>query len=301
MKSKILFILLFLGEIVCAKNKFSPGDSTVNLRARRIIFASGAGLAAAGSLVYLDEAWYRSYASAGFHFFNDNSEWLQMDKVGHAFSCYQVGRLMMGSMRWAGFSEKQNIFIGGASGFLYMTAIEIMDGRSSGWGFSWGDMCANALGASLVISQQACWKEQRIGIKYSFHQTDLWQYRPNLLGSTLSEQILKDYNGQTYWLSVNIRSFFKESRFPGWINLAVGYGANNMIGANSYVYVTPNGQVIGNDRYRRYFLSLDVDLTRIKTRSKFLKGLFSALNCFKIPFPALEFSRGKVGGNLLYY
>jgi hypothetical protein len=40
------------------------------------------------------------------------------------------------------------------------------------------------------------------------------QYRPNVLGSSLAEQILKDYNGQTYWLSVNLHSFYKGSKIP---------------------------------------------------------------------------------------
>jgi hypothetical protein len=45
---------------------------------------------------------------------------------------------------------------------------------------------------------------KRITPKFSFHTTQYAQYRPNVLGSSLAEQILKDYNGQTYWLSVNL-------------------------------------------------------------------------------------------------
>jgi hypothetical protein len=61
--------------------------------------------------------------------------------------------------------------------------------------------------------------------KFSFHTTQ-YQYRPNVLGSSLAEQMLKDYNGQTYWLSVNLHSFYKGSKIPKWLNLAIGYGAN---------------------------------------------------------------------------
>jgi hypothetical protein len=45
------------------------------------------------------------------------------------------------------------------------------------------------------------------------------------------------------------------------------------------------------ERYRQWFFSLDVDMSKIKTKRKFLKGLFSVLNAVKIPFPALEYSR----------
>jgi hypothetical protein len=46
------------------------------------------------------------------------------------------------------------------------------------------------------------------------------------------EQMLKDYNGQTYWLSVNLHSFYKGSKIPKWLNLAIGYGANGMLTGN---------------------------------------------------------------------
>ena len=62
--------------------------------------------------------------------------------------------------------------------------------------------------------------------KFSFHTTKYASLRPNVLGSSLSEEIFKDYNGQTYWLSVNLHSFFKSSKLPKWLNLAAGYGAD---------------------------------------------------------------------------
>ena len=44
-------------------------------------------------------------------------------------------------------------------------------------------------------------------------------------------------------------------------------------------------------RYQQYYLSLDVDFTRIKTRSPMLKTLFGLLNVIKVPAPAIEFNR----------
>lgn len=301
MRYRLLLLFYFLWQSAFPQSA-APADSLRPLRARKIVFGTACGAAAAGSLIYLNKAWYQPYASSKFHWFNDDGEWLQMDKAGHCFTTYQTGRLMMQSMRWAGFSEAQSTFIGGASGFAYMTAIEIMDGFSGGWGFSWGDMGMNAAGSALATAQQFFWKEQRISLKFSFHQTTYPQYRPKLLGSDLSEQILKDYNGQTYWLSVNVASFLpKETRFPRWLNIAAGYGAEGMIsGDNGYVYVT-GGTIIGNNRYRKILLSLDIDFARIKTKNKFLKSIFSFINCFKLPFPALEFNPSGTRAHLLYF
>jgi hypothetical protein len=48
-------------------------------------------------------------------------------------------------------------------------------------------------------------------------------------------------------------------------------------------------------RYRQCYLSLDIDLSRIKTKSKFIKTLARTFNFVKIPSPAVEFNTlGKV-------
>jgi hypothetical protein len=96
----------------------------------------------------------------------------------------------------------------------------------------------------------------------------------------------------TFWVSGNISSFLPpKSRFPKWLNVAVGYGGEGM-GVNR-VAVTP---------YRQFFFSLDADLTRIPTKSRTLKGLFYILNMIKIPFPALEYNTtGQIRVYLLYF
>lgn len=270
------------------KRKLTLGISTIGLTG--------------GSLIYLNQAWFAQYNTGQFHFFNDNDEWLQMDKCGHAFTNYQVARVMMQGMDWAGYSTKKQLLIGGLSGFTYMTAIEVMDGCSSGWGFSWGDMAANALGTGIAVGQKILWKEQRIQIKFSYYPSPYAKYRPNLLGDEWYTQILKDYNGQIYWLSINPSAFIKtENKFPKWLNIAIGYGANGMIGArdNNFLIKDPDGTIRTFNRYRQGYLSLDIDFTRIKTKSRFLKSVFTCINVIKIPFPNLELSEGKLKFN--YY
>ena len=163
-----------------------------------------------------------------------------------------------------------------------------MDGFSAEWGASMGDVVANASGTALFVSQELLWKEQRIIPKFSFHRTEYANFRPDLLGSSLPEQILKDYNGQTYWLSANLYSFSKGSKIPKWLNLAFGYGADGMIGEkteNSSLISTPKPE-----NFRQFYLSLDVDLTKIDSKSHFLKTLFSVFNTIKIPAPTLQYS-----------
>ena len=281
---------MFFFQCILAQNSFDnffkPSD-TLNIKRQNSVFISEAVLAS-GALIGLNQLWYADYPKSDFHFINDNSEWMQMDKVGHLYASYQVGRFGAEALNWSGTSKKNQLIYGASLGFVFLTAVEVMDGFSEEWGASMGDIVANAAGTALYVSQELIWKEQLITPKFSYHKTQYSNYRPDVLGSTVPEQILKDYNGQTYWLSANIHSFSKDSKIPKWLNLAFGYGAEGMISGNN-----ENNDLIlavNSEKIRQFYLSLDVDLSKINTKSHFLKTIFSILNTVKIPAPTIEYS-----------
>ncbi len=264
----------------------TPSDS-LNKPRRTTVMVSEAALAAT-ALVGLNQLWYADYPKSGFRTINDNAEWLQMDKVGHVFSSYHLGSLGAQTLKWSGVSRKNQLIYGASLGFVFLGAVEVFDGYSAQWGFSYGDLAANATGTVLYVSQELLWKEQRIVPKFSFHTTVYPSVRPGVLGSTISEQIIKDYNGQTYWLSANVHAFFKKSSIPKWLNLAVGYGAEGMVTGEEELVNTvffPE-----KERTRQFYLSFDADLTKIRTKSPILKTFFSLFNSIKIPAPTIEIS-----------
>ena len=210
-----------------------------------------------------------------------------MDKMGHVFTSYQLGSLGANVLKWSGVSKKDQLIYGATLGFSFLTIVEIFDGFSEEWGFSWGDMIANATGTGLYIGQELLWKEQRVTLKYSFHQTQYASQRPDKLGEGFLEEVLKDYNGQTYWLSANLYSFFKGSKIPKWLNVAIGYGGDGMLSGHNE---TVDNLIITQNPIRQFYLSLDVDLTKIQTNSHVLRALFDIFNMIKIPFPAVEFN-----------
>ena len=276
----------------------------------RLIVVAGvqAGLWA-GSYVALNKAWYSEFPRSRFHFFNDNSEWGQMDKLGHIWTAYQVSRVSAETWRWTGISNKTAVLLGSASALAYQSMIEIQDGFSSEWGFSWGDMTANAIGAAGYAAQELGWKQQRILIKLSYYPYkypgELVNRRNQLFGNTLPERILKDYNSQTYWLSANISSFLPSANLPRWLNISVGYGSELMLGGTENVWTDRNGVFHDRrdiSRYRRFFLSPDIDFTRIHTRNKIVRGLLFALNTIKMPAPAFELNtKGRFKFFPVYY
>lgn len=287
---------------IFAQNKvdhfLKPSDSLHVTRRNAVVIAQAT--AAAGVLVGLNELWYADYPRSSFRYVNDNAEWLQMDKAGHVFSSYHLGNVGKSTLAWSGVSKKNQLIYGASLGFAFLSAVEVMDGYSSNWGASLGDIGANAAGTALFISQELLWKEQRITPKFSFHTTPYASARPNVLGSSFSEQVLKDYNGQTYWLSANVHSFFKESKIPTWLNIAVGYGAEGMITGNEELVNTVF--LPESERFRQFYLSFDADLTKIKTKSPLLKTVFEIFNSIKIPAPTFEInSRGDFKFHYLYF
>lgn len=246
-----------------------------------LIWTSSASYAV--SMAGLYHLWYKDSKQQSFRFFNDNREWKQMDKVGHFFSSFYLSYGSSRAMQWAHVPERKADLIGASIGFLLLVPVEIFDGFSDAYGASTGDLIADATGPLLYLGQKRLWNEIRIYPKYSFHTTKYASIRPNVLGDNYISQSIKDYNGQTYWFSFDVDKF---TRFPSWLNIAVGYGAEAMV----YAHDRQNRQQ-GYDAYRQYYVSIDFDLTSIKTNSKAVKTLLFFANMIKLPAPAISFSK----------
>ncbi len=220
-----------------------------------------------------------------------------MDKAGHAWTAYQLSRVSAATWTSAGLSPRKAAWLGAASAVAFQSIVEIQDGFSAEWGFSWWDMTANAGGAATYLAQELAWKEQRLHIKLGYwphnYPAGLEGRRNELFGSSVPGRVLKDYNSQTYWISGNISSFFPRSGWPRWLMLSVGYSSDIMLGGRNNRWVDKQGQTIDRGdlpRVRRYYLSADLDLTQIPTRSKTLRSIFFLFNSVKIPAPALEWN-----------
>ena len=306
--------------ILCSFAAYSQ-DTTINIhevkgnhidyKKRQWVIAGLTAAGYGGSFLFLSQAWYKDYPRTSFHTFNDAGEWNQIDKAGHAWTAYHTSRFTTNMWRWAGVQNNKAVLYGTGSSLLYMLSIEYLDGRSSEWGWSWADVGANFFGSALYAGQETFWKSQKIGFKFSSHHKNyddrsLKARADDLYGSSFQGRLLKDYNAQTYWLSANIKSFFPQTSLPSWLNVSVGYGADGMFGGYENIAQSKADGTITFDRrdikrYRQFYFSPDVDFTKIKTKSKVLQSVFSALNVLKFPTPALEFSNGKLQLKALAY
>ncbi len=296
----LIVLLIFSWNASAQKEEKLPFFKNADSLNKKRIIGTGIGmpLVYGGAVTGLGFVWYQNNLTNKFRTFNDCGDWLGMDKMGHATSTYYLSMIGHSMLKWSGVERKKAIGFGGLYGFLFVSTFEIFDGFSKDYGCSWCDLGANALGSALYMGQEYLWNEQRIKLKWSYWPTQYAQYRPEILGENWATRIFKDYNGQTYWLSFNIHSFLPEdSKFPKWLNVAVGYSINEMLKSDTRYYEVQNGnQTLHFNAYSEFYLSLDIDLTKIKVKSHFLRSLFKTISIIKIPFPAISFSKRGVQG-----
>ncbi len=272
----------------------TPDSSLHSVNNRKLTaVVAGAGLGYTATMIGLSQVWYSQYPHQSFRFFNDAGEWKQVDKFGHFYSAFHLAAIGSRVLQWGRLPQKKSDKIAAVTSLLMMASIEVFDGYSAGYGASTTDLLANFCGTAFYLGQSLTWREIRLQPKFSFHQTSLAHLSPNTLGAHFSEELLKNYNGQTYWLSADLDKFIP---FPKWLNICAGYGAGNMIRAQDR-----QNEQAGYAPYRKYYLGLDFDLTAIKTKSKALKTLIFFVNRVRLPAPALEFSQGKLKGHFLYF
>src|ERR1700740_582536 len=94
-----LILLVFTG---CWKEVCAQQDSARVVKNRKLLLGIGTGTTAIVGSIGLYEAWYRDYNTGAFHLFNDNSEWLQMDKAGHTLTTFQIDNAGYHACKWSG-------------------------------------------------------------------------------------------------------------------------------------------------------------------------------------------------------
>jgi hypothetical protein len=292
-------ILFFAANSLVAQENEAETDKNNTAIYKAIAFTS---VYYAGSMYILSNTWYEDKERVPFHFYNDNGAYLQVDKFGHMFGSYVYSYIGYHGLLKLGATRKNALIFGSTLGFVLQLPIEIMDGIHEGYGFSWGDIAANAMGSALVAGQELLFREQVVKYKFSYWESNYADNSNGYFGETTMSRFFNDYNGHTYWFSMPVNKIVFKDQLPPWFSFAFGYSANGMYG--EYENVTSyNGVAIPEtERYRQFLFSLDIDWTRINTNSRFLKVLFTGMTFIKLPFPALEYnSKGQFKGYWIYF
>jgi len=277
-------------------------QDTISLKKARLTgVISGASALYIGSMAYLQYIWYKDHERVPFEFYNDLGGYNQIDKFGHIYGSYLESYIGFHSLLWSGVSRKKAVIYGGSLGFIMQLPIEIWDGMYEGWGFSWSDAGANALGSLLVIGQELAFQEQIVKYKFTFSPSPYAAQANGYLGTGFN-QLFYDYNGHTYWLSAGINKVIKNKIIPEWVNFAIGYSAGGMFGEFENKTQYKGVTIPPTERYRKFLFSFDIDFCKIPVRDKNLKRLFNSMFMIKVPFPAIEINtKGQLKFHPLYY
>lgn len=297
----VVAILLFLTMIVLGQEPVDSLEIPFNKKILASAILTESSTYVAG-MSYLQFVWYKDSKRVPFEFYDDSKGYLQIDKCGHAFAAYGESYIAYNWLRKAGVPRNKALVYGGTMGLIMQTPIEVFDGLYQGWGFSWSDMLANTTGCALLIGQELWFKEQLLRFKISYSRSEISREAYGYLGENAFDGFFYDYNGHSFWLSVNANKIFLKNFLPSWLNIAVGYSANGMLGEFKNKLYYHGYRLPYYDRTRQFLFSLDIDWEKIPTHSKFLQSLFAGMNFIKTPFPAIEInSKGAFRGYWIYF
>ena len=97
-------------------------------------------------------------------------------------------------------------------------------------GWSMSDVSMNLVGNLGFYFQERLFGKQIVKYKYSYVNSGLQHYNSKILGTSYKNYQLRDYNGQTYWLSNSLGDLsITQNKWLQPISISFGYGADNML------------------------------------------------------------------------
>jgi len=251
-----------------------------SLNTNRLLVVGGLS---AGAFIYAygiqNNMWWKG-EPAHFHT-NWTQDWnyaLGSDKLGHFYFGNLVSTIYKDAFQWSGFSERNSFLYSGLFTLTYQTFLEIRDGFSQQYGFSWGDFAANSFGSLYPFIQDSYPVLQNFNIKISYFPSQRFKNGSNAY-------IMDDYESTYHWLSIDVDKLLPnrwDKYFPDFINLALGHsviGLDNLKNAN-----------------HEFYFGIDWDLKAIQTKSELLNSLIEIINKYHLPAPTI-----KIYPNVVWY
>ncbi len=254
----------------------------------RFWIADGVLVASIGLLhVYQLNAWWKDQR-VGFHVIDDVDYKANFDKFGHTYGAYYAAHFFDEAFSWSGFDSAQSNALGATCGALWELYVEIEDGMARDWGFSRGDALSDLTGASFFLLRNRVPYLRNLEYKLCYLPSyQMLHGAPDIPGQTMN--IIEDYGGQSYWLTMNIDGMLPESArgiWPKWLNLGFGVAGWNLDARDARGY---------NDftqRRKAYIIGLDYDLGKLipESSSGFINFIRRSLDYIHFPAPAFRIS-----------
>ncbi len=246
----------------------------------RLGIVGGSSLAFLGGFyLRMKTAWWYD-DSRKFHFSYDDKYVKNIDKVGHLYGAVLFTEGFGMGLKWSGLDEESSLLYGGILSTIVYTGIEIKDGFAPYWGFDPGDMAADLVGAFYPYLQSKVSFLKDFNFKWSYWPSRS-PYFSKIDGVNQNDQFFTDdYEGQTFWLSMNVSNYFPKnfkSFWPDFLNIAIGLSVKGLDGHGGGNYIT--------------IISPDINLQKLfNSDNEFLSSLFGYLDYLHFPLPAIQIS-----------
>lgn len=266
-------MLPVVGYAACPKYYTEQIDSTIqHVHPWRLAAVGGSTLTAfVVGHGFLNDLWWKG-EQVPFHFNweQDARHAIGADKLGHQLMAFATTRTYDAAFRWCGFDSTTAVLAGAGVSVAYQTYIEVRDGFSRDYGFSWGDVIANTTGAALPVVQRFVPALRPIDLQISFSPSDAFKRGDY-------SAIIDDYTSTTHWVSVGVYDYMPaawQEWYPPWLNLAVGHSVTNLDGRGGGQHVL--------------YISLDWNLARIRGLPSWLRETLQLLHLYHLPAPAIR-------------
>lgn len=198
------------------------------------------------------------------------------DKALHFYGGVVSADIIASGLRLQGYEREDAIVMGAAASSLFYLYIELEDAHINYLGFDGVDLAASVLGSGYPVLQHYVPFFNSFTPKFSYHSSGI----NTTMAKQYSPQFLSDHEGQTYWLGVTVADLLPASyqeSYPGWLGIAAGFSMRNL----------------GQNTRQEYYVTLDVDLRTIDTKSEFFNTIIRTLNYIHFPMPGIKFAQGK--------
>lgn len=234
---------------------------------------------------YQANAWWKDERTS-FKIVNDWEYALWIDKIGHFYATSLMQHGFSAALEGADFNLENAAWIGSSMALGFQLFVEIEDGFGPQWGFSPGDAVFDVLGAAWPLFQYYYPYLNNFKVKFSYYPVDLNKVSPT---SGQRHILIDDYSGQKFWLSFRIKNLLPEGlskNWPGWLNLALGYGVKNLNGSGG-------GQ-------KDIYIAFDLDVEEIPLYGKTWGFIKNTLNYAHFPMPGLRITNNVAFFGLCY-
>lgn len=273
--ARFVRVLVVGATVWCVASAGAQEPSARDTTFHPVRFGIVAGITTGSFLVghvFLNHIWWKG-SEVPFHF-NFQQDWgmaLGADKFGHAYFPMFVSGVYSEALMWCGVDSVPSLLYASGLALLYQTYIEIRDGFSEQYGFSFGDFGADVLGAAYPVAQHYWPALRSFNWKISYYPSD--KYRAGDYHA-----IIDDYESTYHWLSINVHDLLPEewrAHYPALINLAIGHSVKN-------IFLDPS------QGHHELFIALDWNLEALPGDGWLWTHIKHILNYYHLPSPAVR-------------